>query len=132
MIENADEVVIPERVAGMLENGRRAYRETLPGERVQLGLDLSRNSKLYARSTSLVRRAYLPLVASAGLMLVSELTLMAGIRPGVAVALTGISAVIGIGVALVLIGSLRRWHAAAVGAQAHQDRGPVVDAGLDD
>lgn len=132
MVDNTDEAVMPERVAWLLENGRRAYRETLPGERVHYGLDLSRHSELFARSTNLVRRAYLPLLGAAGLMLLAELTLMLGMLPGVAVALTGISALIAIGVALVLIGSLRRWHNAAVGALAHQNRGPIGDTLLDD
>lgn len=132
MIEDADEVIGQERVAGMIENGRRAYREILPGERVYLGIDLSRNSKFFARSTTLVRRAYPPLLASAALLALAELTLILGGRPGVAVALTGLGAVIPMAVALVLLGSLRRWHAAVVGAQAHLDRGPVIDGVVDD
>lgn len=132
MIEDADELRTQERIAGIIEGGRRVYREILPGERVHLGIDLSRNSELFARSSTLVRRAYLPLVGAAALMLLAELTLIFGVRPGVAVALTGVSALIAIGVALVLIGSLRRWHAAAVGAQAHQDRSPIVDGALED
>lgn len=132
MIEDAGEVVDRQRVAGLIENGRRAYRAILPGERVSLGVELTRNSELFARSSTLVRRAYPPLLVSAGLIFLAETTLALGVRPHVAIVLTGLGAVIAMTVALLLIGSLRRWHAAAVGAQAHQDRGSALDGFLDD